>query len=100
LGGHNTLFVAAFDPRFKVIVTSCGFNAFFKYRKGNLADWSHKGYMPRIASVYNRDAARMPFDFTEILGSLAPRPVFINAPLKDHDFEVEGVRDCVASALP
>jgi hypothetical protein len=100
LGGHNTLFVAAFDPRIKVIVTSCGFNSFLKYRKGNLADWSHKGYMPRIADEFSRDATKMPFDFTELLGSLAPRPVFINAPLKDHDFEVEGVRDCVTAAAP
>ena len=54
LGGHNSLFVAAFDPRLKVIVTSCGFNSFAKYRKGDLTGWSHKGYMPRIASEFQR----------------------------------------------
>ncbi len=100
LGGHNALFVAAFDPRIKVVVPSCGFNSFFKYCKGDLTGWSHKGYMPRIASEYNRDAARMPFDFTEILGALAPRAVFINAPLGDSNFEVSGVRDCVQAARP
>ena len=100
LGGHNALFLSAFDTRMKVTVSSCGFNSFLKYRKGKLADWSHKGYMPRIASVYGNEAKKMPFDFTEILGVLAPRAVFVNAPLKDHDFEVEGVRDCVASARP
>jgi dienelactone hydrolase len=100
LGGHNAVFVAAFDPRIKVVVSSCGFNAFGQYRKGNLADWSHKGYMPRIAANYVNSAAKMPFDFTELLGALAPRPVFVNAPLKDNDFEVEGVRDCVTAARP
>jgi hypothetical protein len=100
LGGHNTLFVAAFDPRIKVAVTSCGFNSFRKYVKGNLTGWSHKGYMPRIASDFNRDAAKMPFDFTEILGSLAPRAVFINAPLRDDNFAVDGVRDCITAATP
>jgi len=45
LGGHNALFLAAFDERVKVTVSSCGFNSFLKYRKGNLADWSHKGYV-------------------------------------------------------
>ncbi len=100
LGGHNALFVAAFDPRLKVVVTSCGFNSFAHYRKGNLADWSHKGYMPRIASVYGQSAAKMPFDFTEILGALAPRAVFINAPLKGNDFEVAGVRACLTAAEP
>src|SRR5262249_34342080 len=35
LGGHNALFVAAFDPRIKAVVSSCGFNSFSKYFKGN-----------------------------------------------------------------
>jgi len=100
LGGHNSLFVTAFDPRIKVVVTSCGFNSFAKYRKGKLADWSHKGYMPRIASEYKNDAAKMPFDFTEILGAIAPRAVFVNAPQHDNDFEVEGVPDCIKAARP
>jgi hypothetical protein len=100
LGGHNSLFVAAFDPRIKVVVTSCGFNSFAKYVKGDLRGWSHKGYMPRIASEYGAAAAKMPFDFAEILGALAPRAVFINAPLRDDNFEVSGVRDCVTAADP
>jgi dienelactone hydrolase len=100
LGGHNSLFVAVFDPRIKVVVTSCGFNAFPKYYGGNLTGWSHKGYMPRIASVYDKDPKKMPFDFPEVLGALAPRGVFINAPLRDANFEVSGVKDCVAAALP
>jgi dienelactone hydrolase len=100
LGGHNSLFVAAFEPRIKAVITSCGFNAFPKYFKGNLNGWSHKGYMPRIASEYGKDPKRMPFDFTEILGAIAPRPVFINAPKRDSNFEVTGVEDCVSAAQP
>src|SRR5262245_24131385 len=96
LGGHNSLFVAVFEPRIKAVVTSCGFNAFPKYYKGNLKGWSHQGYMPRIATEYGLDPKRMPFDFTEILGAIAPRAVFINAPLRDANFEVTGVQDCVA----
>ena len=56
--------------------------------------------MPRIASVYDKDASRMPFDFTEILAALAPRPVFVNAPLGDGNFEVTGVYDCLNVARP
>ncbi len=100
LGGHNTLFLAAFDPRIKVMVSSCGFNSFVKYMGGNLAGWSHRGYMPRIASVYGKDPRRMPFDFTEVVAALAPRPLFVNAPLRDANFEVSGVRDCLAAAKP
>ena len=98
LGGHNALFLSAFDPRIKVTVTSCGFTTFAKYMEGDLTGWTHDGYMPRIASVYDKDPARMPFDFTEILGSIAPRAVFINAPVNDDNFEVSGVRDAVAAA--
>ncbi len=100
LGGHNSLFLAAFDPRIRAIVTSCGFNSFAKYMKGDLTGWSHNGYMPRIASNYGKEPARMPFDFPGVLAALAPRPLFINAPLNDSNFEVSGVRDCVAAAMP
>ncbi len=99
LGGHNSLYLAAFDTRIRAIVTSCGFNSFSKYMKGDLTGWSHKGYMPRIASDFGKDPARMPFDFPGVLAALAPRPVFINAPLNDANFEVSGVRDCVAAAM-
>ncbi len=100
LGGHNSLFVAAFDPRLKAVVTSCGFTSFAKYYGGNLTGWSHKGYMPRIASAYGKSPEKMPFDFPGILQVLAPRAVFINAPLRDANFEVSGVDDCVKAAQP
>ncbi len=98
LGGHNTLFVSAFDERIKVAVTSCGFTRFAKYYNGDLTGWTHKGYMPRIDAVYDKDPARMPFDFPDILASLAPRNVFINAPTRDANFDVDGVRESVDAA--
>jgi dienelactone hydrolase len=100
LGGHNTLFLAAFDARVKAMVSSCGFNSFFKYSGGNLTGWSHRGYMPRIADVYGCDPKRMPFDFPEIVAALAPRPLFVNAPMNDSNFELSGVVDCVTAARP
>jgi hypothetical protein len=53
--------------------------------------------MPRIASVYEKSPARMPFDFTDVLAAIAPRAVFINAPLRDSNFDVSGVKDTVAA---
>ncbi|MFA7693163.1 MAG: alpha/beta fold hydrolase [Candidatus Hydrogenedentales bacterium] len=100
LGGHNTLFLGLFDTRLRVLVTSCGFNSFTKYMGGDLTGWSHDGYMPRIADIYGSDAANMPFDFTEVVAALAPRTLFINAPLHDDNFEVSGVRDVIDSATP
>jgi hypothetical protein len=56
--------------------------------------------MPLIAEKYGKDPARIPFDIEGILVALAPRPLFINAPLHDLNFEVSGVRDCVDVAAP
>jgi dienelactone hydrolase len=100
LGGHNSLFLAIFDVRVKAVVTSCGFTSFFKYYGGDLTGWSHKGYMPRIASQYEKNPSKMPFDFTEIIGAIAPRALFINAPMKDSNFDISGVFDCVNAAQP
>jgi pimeloyl-ACP methyl ester carboxylesterase len=100
LGGHNALFLAAFEPRIRAVITSCGFNSFFHYQNGNLTGWSHPGYMPTIASDFECDPKQMPFDFTEILAAIAPRPVFISAPVHDHNFPVAGVKDCLAAARP
>ncbi|MBL8828983.1 MAG: dienelactone hydrolase family protein [Planctomycetaceae bacterium] len=101
LGGHNALFLAACDERVRAVVSSCGFGVFAKHNHGNVAAWSSRYYMPRIKTIYGDDPRQIPFDFTELLAALAPRAVFVNAPLHDEpDFEVSGVRDCLAAALP
>jgi len=100
LGGHNGLFTAVFDERIQAVVTSCGFTSFHKYMGGDLTGWSGPRYMPRIATRYELSADRMPFDFAELLASIAPRGVFVVAPLNDNNFDVTGVRDVVASARP
>lgn len=93
LGGHNALFTAAFDERIGVTVTSCGWTPLHHYYGGKaLANWSHPRYMPRVMSVYANDPDRMPFDFPELLASIAPRALFSNSPVKDENFDVEGVR--------
>jgi dipeptidyl aminopeptidase/acylaminoacyl peptidase len=100
LGGHNGLFTAVFDQRIKAVVTSCGFTRFHKYMGGDLRGWSGPRYMPRIESEYQLSPDRMPFDFTEVIAALAPRPVFIVAPVADDNFDVGGVRDVVTAAQP
>ncbi len=100
LGGHNTLYTAAFDDRLKVAVSSCGFNSFHKYYGGNLKGWTSDRYMPRIATVYGNDPKRVPFDFDDVLLAICPRAVFAMAPLKDSNFEVSGVKDVIAKVEP
>lgn len=92
LGGHNALFTAAFDERLKAVVTSCGFTPFHDYYKGKLAGWTSDRYMPRIRDVYGNDPDRVPFDFYEIVGTLAPRGLFSNSPIHDSNFDLDGVK--------
>jgi len=49
LGGHNAIFTALFEPRIRAIVSSCGFNAFPDYFRGDIAGWSHSGTCPGSA---------------------------------------------------
>ena len=100
LGGHNSLYTAAFDVRIRAVMSSCGFNAFEDYYGGNLKGWTSDRYMPRIQNEYASDPRRMPFDFPEVLAAIAPRPLFVNAPLHDANFAVVGVRKCQAAVEP
>jgi dipeptidyl aminopeptidase/acylaminoacyl peptidase len=100
LGGHNSMFTAAFDERLKAIVSSCGFCSFTRYLGGNLKGWSSDRYMPRISTVYGNDPKKMPFDFDDVVRSFAPRPFLAVAPVRDNNFDVQGVKDVMAAAEP
>ncbi|HVM49112.1 MAG TPA: hypothetical protein VMU04_13860 [Candidatus Acidoferrum sp.] len=103
LGGHNALFTAVFDPRIQVLVSSCGFDSFADYYGGDPAKWQAGSgwcqdcYMPRLAQ-YGGRLSDIPFDFYEVLGALAPLPVFVNAPLQDENFGCHSVDRVLASA--
>lgn len=100
LGGHNTMFTAAFDSRIKAIVSSCGFTRFHKYYGGKLKGWTSDRYMPLINSQYQNNADLVPFDFTEIVASFAPRAFLACSPVGDSNFEVSGVKDVIEIAKP
>ncbi|NNE94207.1 MAG: alpha/beta hydrolase [Verrucomicrobiales bacterium] len=105
LGGHNAIYSAVFDDRISVIVSSCGFDLYPDYYDGVEkrwfygAGWCQLRYMPKMSN-YRGNLEAIPFDFSELLGALAPRPVFINAPLNDSNFRWKSVDRCVAAALP
>jgi dienelactone hydrolase len=98
LGGHNAIFLALFDERVKVIVSSCGWTPFADYYHGKLDGWTSPRYMPRIRTVYHLDAQQVPFDFYELIAALAPRPFYSNSPLRDSNFDVAGVKKGIAEA--
>lgn len=101
LGGHNAIFTAAFDPRIKVVVSSCGWTLMDYYHAGEraanryggrLGPWAQDRYMPYVRTRYNLDSELLPFDFDEVIAAIAPRPFFSNSPLFDANFSIEGVR--------
>jgi dienelactone hydrolase len=98
LGGHNAMFLAAFDERVKVVVSSCGWTPFEDYYGGKIAGWTSDRYMPRLRDVYNLDATRVPFDFYEVVAAIAPRPFFSSSPIGDSNFDVAGVKKVVPKA--
>ena len=100
LGGHNAMFVGAFDERIKVIVSSCGWTPMHDYYGGKLAGWTSDRYVPAIRDVYGLDPDRVPFDMGEIVAALAPRGFFSNSPEHDSNFDVNGVRKAIAAARP
>lgn len=105
LGGHNSVYTALFDDRIKVIISSCGLDSYLDYYGGVESVWMpEKGwcqmrYMPRLADYRGR-LTEIPYDFHELIGALAPRHVFIAAPLKDSNFKHDSVDRVVAAARP
>jgi dienelactone hydrolase len=105
LGGHNAIFTAVFDQRIKVVVSSCGFDSFVDYYGGDPGlwkperGWCQTRYMPRLAQYAGR-LGEIPFEFHELIGALAPRHVFVNAPLGDTNFRWRSVDAIARAAKP
>ncbi|MBO9592566.1 MAG: alpha/beta fold hydrolase [Niabella sp.] len=101
LGGHNAIFLGAFDQRVKVVISSSGWTLFPYYDLGpamekqyggKLGPWAQKRYMPLLREKYQLKPELIPFDFDEIIASIAPRIFFTNSPLRDANFSIAGVR--------
>jgi len=99
LGGHNGIYTAVFDQRITVVVSSCGFDSYLDYKDGDIRGWTSDRYLPRLLDYRNR-LEEIPFDFHELIGALAPRGVFINAPLGDSNFKSQSVDAIVKAAAP
>ncbi|MBP85926.1 MAG: pectic acid lyase [Planctomycetaceae bacterium] len=85
-----------------MLASSCGFDSYLDYYDGAERVWYFgKGwcqirYMPRL-SDYRGKLEEIPYDFHELLGALAPRPLFVNAPLHDSNFRWKSVDQCAAA---
>jgi len=101
LGGHNAMYVAAFDTRLKVVISSCGWTEVEYYDIGPVADELYGGrlgpfaqdrYMPLTRDKYQLDGDKLPFNYHEIIALIAPRHFFSNSPVNDANFDVAGVK--------
>ncbi len=103
LGGHNSVYTAVFDPRIGAVVTSCGLDSYLDYYEAKPQywqpgrGWTQVRYMAKLADYRDR-LEDIPFDFHEMLGAIAPRPVLIIAPLRDSNFRHESVDNVAAAA--
>ena len=108
LGGHNAMFVAAFDERIKVAVSASGWTQFEYYNigeaaiktyGGRLGPWAQTRYMPRFKTRYNLEGDRIPFNFNDVISAIAPRAFFSVSPLNDANFDVKGVEAGIKLAM-
>ncbi len=105
LGGHNAVYTAVFDTRITVLASSCGFDSYLHYKDAAERNWYFAQgwcqirYMPRMSN-YRGKLEEIPFDFHELLGALAPRTFFVNAPLHDSNFQWKSVDECADAARP
>ncbi len=103
LGGHNSVYTAVFEPRIKVVVSSCGLDSYLDYYDGQESVWSEgrgwtqQRYIPALAAYRGR-LEEIPFDFHEIIAALAPRTCLISAPLNDHNFRWKSAAAVVQAA--
>lgn len=88
LGAYNAFFLAAFDPRIKVVVESCGYCTIAS--DPGRERWARTKWfvhIPRLRPfVAPGSKLKAPFDFHEVLALVAPRPLFQSVGLQDKIF--------------
>ncbi|WP_276256370.1 alpha/beta fold hydrolase [Halomontanus rarus] len=104
LGGTVGLYAAALDDRIAGVASVCGFSPFrtsdpeTERENGVIGRFSHlHGLHPRLG-LFRDDPERTPFDFHEVLGLVAPRPLLTVAPSLDWTHPQEDVLRCTSAA--
>ncbi len=102
LGATVGLYGAALDSRIAGVVSVCGFTPMHTDTPGKgtegIRAYSHlHGLLPRLGFFAGHEN-RIPYDFNDILATIAPRPLLVVAPALDQDATLEDVRSCVMEA--
>lgn len=99
LGAMVGLHAASIDERIAGVVSVAGFtpmrtNTLDRGTEGIMAYSHMHGLIPRLGFFVGNES-RIPYDFDELLASIAPRPVLVVAPKFDKDAHHQDILDCV-----
>ena len=102
LGGKVGLYSAALDDRISGVISIAGFTPLRLNKNGITAEgiyeYSHlHGLLPRLGFFIDNEE-RLPYDYHEILASIAPRPVLVVNPTWDQYASFEDVNQSVREA--
>lgn len=102
MGGTLGLYAAALDKRIAGVVSVCGFTPMRADtpEKGmsGMTRYSHLyGLVPRLG-FYEGNEKSLPYDFEQLIATIAPRPVLIVQPGQDRDADPVAVRAAVDNA--
>jgi dienelactone hydrolase len=102
IGGTVGLYAAALDPRITSVVSISGFTPMrtdtAERGTGGLARYSEeRALLPRLGFFIGNEN-RLPYDFDELIATIAPRPVLVVEPTMDRATTPADVRQAVARA--
>ena len=102
MGATVGLYAAALDPRIQGVVSIAGFTPMrtdtAAKGTGGVARYSNeRDLMPRLGFFVGHEA-QIPYDFHELLGLIAPRPVLVVQPQLDRDATPADVKTAVDEA--
>jgi pimeloyl-ACP methyl ester carboxylesterase len=102
VGATVGLYTAALDSRVKGVVSISGFTPMrtdtVDRGTGGVGRYSHeRDLMPRVGFFVGHEA-QIPYDFDDLLGMIAPRPVLVVQPLLDRDTTPADVKTSVDQA--
>jgi pimeloyl-ACP methyl ester carboxylesterase len=102
IGGTVGLYTASLDPRVKGVVSISGFTPMrsdtASKGTGGIARYSvERGIIPRLGFFIGHES-QIPYDYNELIATIAPRPTLIVEPQLDRDGNVADVHAAVEQA--